>query len=168
MSDQSPTEVSGTVKWYDVAKGFGFILPDNPGLGGDVLLHANTLRDAGLSSITAGTQITVQAISGARGWQAVEVTEVASQVPVDIRRDPSENEELRPARLKWFDHHKGYGFLNLFERTEDVFVHIDVLRLGGIEAPIVGEALSVVIADGAKGLSAVAVYSWDSATRRLS
>ena len=38
-------EISGVIKWFDVAKGFGFIVPDEG--GSDILLHANVLRNYG-------------------------------------------------------------------------------------------------------------------------
>ncbi|WP_163466990.1 cold-shock protein, partial [Escherichia coli] len=38
-------EISGTIKWFDVAKGYGFIVPD--GGGADVLLHVTSLRRDG-------------------------------------------------------------------------------------------------------------------------
>ena len=41
-------EVAGTVKWFDVAKGYGFIIPDN-GMA-DILLHATVLRLMGLDN----------------------------------------------------------------------------------------------------------------------
>ena len=36
--------------------------------------------------------------------------------------------ELQPGRIKWFDKAKGFGFANVFGKSEDIFVHIDVLR----------------------------------------
>ena len=36
--------------------------------------------------------------------------------------------ELQPGRIKWFDKAKGFGFANVFGKSDDIFVHIDVLR----------------------------------------
>ena len=48
-------EITGVVKWFDVAKGFGFIVPDN-GMQ-DVLLHVTCLRRDGYQTILEGTRI---------------------------------------------------------------------------------------------------------------
>lgn len=42
-------EVSGHIKWFDVAKGYGFIVPDQPGLN-DILLHVTSLRRDGFQT----------------------------------------------------------------------------------------------------------------------
>ncbi|MBU2329138.1 MAG: cold shock domain-containing protein, partial [Alphaproteobacteria bacterium] len=47
-------EITGVVKWFDVAKGFGFIVPDN-GMQ-DVLLHVTCLRRDGYQTILEGTR----------------------------------------------------------------------------------------------------------------
>lgn len=77
MSEEAeamPREVHGKVKWFDPAKGFGFILADEG--GSDILLHANVLRNYGQSSVADGTGITVKVQSTQRGVQAVEVVRI--------------------------------------------------------------------------------------------
>ena len=66
--------VAGRVKWFDPGKGFGFIVSDEA--SGDILLHANVLRNFGQSSIADGAQIVVKVQETARGVQAVEVMEI--------------------------------------------------------------------------------------------
>ena len=46
-------EVAGVIKWFDVAKGFGFVVPDEPGLP-DVLLHVTCLRRDGFQTAYEG------------------------------------------------------------------------------------------------------------------
>jgi CspA family cold shock protein len=48
-------EVSGVIKWFDVAKGFGFIVPDN-GMP-DVLLHVTCLRRDGFQTAYEGARV---------------------------------------------------------------------------------------------------------------
>ena len=79
-------------------------------------------------------------------------------------------EELRalavePARVKWFDKGKGFGFANVFGRTEDVFVHVEVLRHSGFADLQAGEAVALRIVDGKRGRMAVQVLAWDFAVR---
>ncbi len=46
---------TGTVKWFDPAKGFGFIVPDNG--GNDVFVHISAVQAAGLSSLDEGQKV---------------------------------------------------------------------------------------------------------------
>src|SRR6185503_19592213 len=61
-------EVSGRIKWSDVAKGFGFVVPDN-GMP-DVLLHITCLRRDGYQTANEGARIVVEAVQRPRGLQA--------------------------------------------------------------------------------------------------
>ena len=73
MTDEEKAshQVHGRVKWFDVGKGFGFIISDEG--GPDILLHANVLRNFGQSSVADGAGITVSIQQTQRGAQAVEV-----------------------------------------------------------------------------------------------
>jgi CspA family cold shock protein len=171
--DESVPVVTGRVKWFDPVKGFGFIVVE--GSVGDILLHANVLRSFGQSSIADGTAITVSVQSTARGAQAVEVLDVAPPEPAmltlseeDHARLPQDMATLalEPARVKWFDKDKGFGFANVFGRPEDVFVHVEVLRASGFADLQAGEAVTLRIIEGKRGRMAVQVVSWESSVRR--
>ena len=175
MTDEADAHpvVTGRIKWFDPVKGFGFIVAD--GDGGDILLHANVLRNYGQSSITDGTEITVVIQMTARGVQATEVISVAApdsgQLVLseeDQAQLPDELTELvlEPARVKWFDKNKGFGFANVFGRPEDVFVHVEVLRASGFADLQAGEAVCLRIIEGKRGRMAVQVVSWESSVRR--
>ena len=75
------------------------------------------------------------------------------------------NQPLEPARVKWFDKAKGFGFGNVFGRSEDVFIHIEVLRRSGFSDLAPGEAVTLRIIDGKRGRMATQVCSWESASR---
>ena len=83
--------------------------------------------------------------------------------------DPDEIAQLplEPARVKWFDKAKGFGFANVFGRHEDVFIHIEVLRVSGFADLQAGEAVCLRIVEGKRGRMAVQVVSWEAATRQL-
>ena len=164
--------VQGRVKWFDPTKGFGFIVAE--GEPSDILLHANILRNFGQSSIADGAGITVSVQRTQRGIQAVEVLKIEPLVgapfPLDDEAVHGSLDDLaalpvEPARVKWFDKGKGFGFANVFGRTEDVFVHIEVLRHSGFADLQAGEAVGLRIVDGKRGRMAVQVVSWDSALR---
>jgi CspA family cold shock protein len=167
-------QVVGRVKWFDPTKGFGFVL-DTEG-GPDILLHANVLRNFGQGSIADGAQIVVMVQTTLRGAQAVEVCEISPPENdrlaliedlddanlVDIAGLP-----LEPARTKWFDKVKGFGFANVFGRPEDVFIHIEVLRQSGFADLGPGEAVGLRVIEGKRGRMAAQVLAWEAALRKL-
>ena len=64
-----PTDESiGSVKWYNLAKGFGFIRRDDG--GDDVFIHAKTLNRAGLSGLREGQRVRMQVGPGQKGPEA--------------------------------------------------------------------------------------------------
>jgi cold shock protein len=66
------TEMSGTVKWYDPAKGFGFV---SVGDGGkDVFVHRSALARAGLDSLAEGQQVTMGVVEGQKGREAQSIS----------------------------------------------------------------------------------------------
>lgn len=161
--------ISGVVKWFDPSRGFGFILAD--GEGADILLHANVLRNFGQSSVADGSQVEVTVQPTPRGLQAIEVLSIRppqgdgappiadlGEVGADLADLP-----LRPARVKWFDKAKGFGFATLFGQPGDVFLHVEVLRHSGFADLAVGEAVALRVVEGRRGLMAAQVQSWDSA-----
>jgi CspA family cold shock protein len=58
-------EMTGTVKWYNPDKGFGFISPQDGGK--DVFVHATALERAGLSGLQDGQSVRMQVVQGAKG-----------------------------------------------------------------------------------------------------
>ncbi|MBT8408334.1 MAG: cold shock domain-containing protein, partial [Alphaproteobacteria bacterium] len=70
-----------------------------------------------------------------------------------------------PARVKWFDKAKGFGFANVFGSAEDVFLHVEVLRRSGLADLQPGEAVALRVVDGKRGRMAVQVTSWESALK---
>jgi len=165
-------KVKGRVKWFDPVKGFGFVVSDAG--GPDILLHANVLRNFGQSSIADDAEVEIDVQDTDRGSQAVEVhvihppkdsitaglSDFDDIDPEVIRAAP-----LEPARVKWFDKGKGFGFANTFGSGEDVFVHIEVLRRSGLADLQPGEALAIRVIDGKRGRMATEVCGWETAIK---
>ena len=172
MNDKNTiTVVSGQVKWFDPVRGFGFVLAEDG--GPDILLHANVLRNFGQSSIAESAKIRLSVQETDRGVQATEVLEIAPPELVegpaledleDVDADHSDL-PLEPARVKWFDKGKGFGFANIFGRPEDVFIHIEVLRRSGFADLQPGEAVGLRVIEGRRGRMAAQVTAWDVVLR---
>lgn len=164
----APVQVSGTVKWFDPVKGFGFVVSDDGGT--DILLHVNVLRNFGQSSVADGARIELLAHKTDRGVQAATVLSITPPegllptLPdiIEMDRDEIARSPLLAARIKWFDKGKGFGFANVFGRSEDVFVHVDVLRQSGLSDLAPGEGIAMRVIDGKRGRMAAEVCAWET------
>ncbi len=170
VSDEAAAEeVTGVVKWFDPAKGFGFIIAEE--VDSDILLHANALRNFGLSSVCDGARVRITLQQTPRGLQALEVlavlppqlaeaqTSAASGAPAE---EIDRSIPLEAARVKWFDKVKGFGFANIFGKSEDVFVHMETLRRSGLAELQAGEAIALRVIDGERGRMAVSIEPWEA------
>ncbi|MBI4358578.1 MAG: cold-shock protein [Candidatus Omnitrophica bacterium] len=64
--------VQGTVKWFDSAKGFGFITPENGGK--DVFVHHTAIQGQGYKSLNDGDNVQFEVVRGPKGDQAQNVS----------------------------------------------------------------------------------------------
>lgn len=65
------TPVTGTVKWFNETKGFGFLTQDNG--GNDVFVHFNSIQSEGFKTLTEGQRVSFTVEQGKKGPQASNV-----------------------------------------------------------------------------------------------
>jgi CspA family cold shock protein len=130
--------VNAVVKWFNPAKGFGFVQPDDG--SPDAFLHVSVLEAAGHRDAPDGASIVCEI---ARGPKGLQVTAIHSMDAPASGSGGGGGGGGAPApasghvvegKVKFFDAAKGYGFVIPDEGTGDVFVSGRVLHRAGISA----------------------------------
>ena len=157
--------VRGVVKWFSPEKGFGFVVLSDG--SGDALLHESVLAQSGFSMVQPGETLEVRVGPGHKGPHVTEVLSVDSSTttpasptssthrvtsnsPIDVSAEQS-------GTVKWFNPEKGYGFIALADREQDVFLHISALERSGLTGLAEGQQVVVDVGEGRKGPEAVKV-----------
>ncbi|MFB9139386.1 cold-shock protein [Maritalea porphyrae] len=151
-------EIAGSIKWFDVAKGFGFIVPDN-GMP-DVLVHVTCLRRDGFKTAYEGARIVVEALDRPGGLQAFRILSMdestakhpAQMEPPKTHVVVEPTSKLERLQVKWFNRLRGFGFLSAGEGHPDIFIHMETLRRFGLAELRPGQYVLARYGDGPKGL----------------
>jgi CspA family cold shock protein len=170
-------EVEGTVKWFNLDKGFGFVE-----LAGDrtAFLHASVLEARRRPPPHAGARLRGRLGEGPKGLQITEILEVVDAPPEGAggehgTRGEHEGRGERPlargdarhaakspgvpmlGTVKWYDAERGFGFVGTDDGGSDVFLHAAVLKRIGMETMANGQRVMVLVGDGPKGREARAI-----------
>jgi CspA family cold shock protein len=171
---QSGRRVEAKVKWFNGAKGFGFVtLTDG---SPDAFLPMAVLRRAGYDNVHEGAVLVCEIGPGAKGPLVLNVLNVdESQANMTSSRGGDRggygdrdrggrdsgyggggggaSQSLEGA-VKWFEPDKGYGFISPDGGGKDIFVHVTALRRSGVEVLGAGQRVRVDVVEGRKGLEA--------------
>jgi CspA family cold shock protein len=152
-------EVSGSIKWFDPSKGYGFILPDDdlP----DIFLHVTCLRRGGFQTVLEGARVNCEVLRRPRGLQAFRVTAIDDSTAVHPSELPQRTHVVvapesgwERAVVRWFNRLRGFGFLTRGPDTPDIFVHMETLRRFGFTEFQAGQSVFVRYGRGPEGLIA--------------
>lgn len=152
--------LTGTVKWFDHARGFGFIQPHNG--GEDILVHISAVERSGLTSLDRGDTVAFLMEHNRRldKLEPIDLVITGSGGKPNEERGSRSNQntarrwsEIPPPRepggqvgsgggtVKWFSPKKGFGFIRPDTGGRDVFVHISALHQAGLETLADGQPI---------------------------
>ena len=152
-------QVSGSIKWFDPSKGYGFIVLD--GNASEVLLHVSCLRRGGFQTAFEGARVVCEVVTTPKGLQAVRICSMddstavrPSQLPQRTHVVVTPESDWERAVVKWLNRRDGFGFLTRGPQTPDIFVHMETLRRCGFTEIRPGQTVLVRYGHGPSGLIA--------------
>ena len=175
----SVIELTGVIKWFDVSKGYGFIVPDN-GMP-DILLHVTCLRRDGFQVAYEGARVVVEVLQRPRGLQAFRILSMDESTAVHPAQMPpprthvtvTADQRARAGPGQMVQPAARFRLLTRGEGTPDIFVHMETLRRFGITELRPGQFVLVRFragpegTDGGRGSGSSGLARWDSAPTKV-
>lgn len=133
----------GTVKFFNAAKGFGFIQRDDG--GEDVFVHISAVERAGLEGLAEGQQLAFNLVDRGGKVSAADLQVVGDVIPVQQRAPAAPQRQLTGEKatgtVKFFNSAKGFGFITRDDGQPDAFVHISAVERSGLRELNEGDRL---------------------------
>lgn len=141
MPAQVVGDGTGTVKFFNAAKGFGFIQKD--GGGEDVFVHISAVERAGLEGLAEGQQLKFTLVDRGGKVSASDLEAVGDVIEVAKREAPQREltGERATGTVKFFNAMKGFGFITRDDGQPDAFVHISAVERSGMSGLNEGDRL---------------------------
>ena len=141
MPAQVVGEGTGTVKFFNSNKGFGFIQQD--GGGEDVFVHISAVERAGLEGLAEGQQLKFTLVDRGGKVSASDLEAVGEVIAVQKREAPQRQltGERASGTVKFFNAMKGFGFITRDDGQADAFVHISAVERSGLSGLNEGDRL---------------------------
>ncbi|WP_136661407.1 cold shock domain-containing protein [Nitratireductor sp. XY-223] len=135
--------VVGTVDWFDLEKGYGFVEVDSEEtLEDSVFIHMEQVRQAGLVSLSEGDTILCDLSTGSKGIFVSKIHEIEEHSP-DARK--------AECQIVKFFRDRGYGFASLSENAADAYFRISVLENATNRLISVGDKFTAMVVPDSKG-----------------
>lgn len=138
----APVGVLGTVNWYEPAKGYGFVTPDDG--RGEIFVHSSAIVTGGV--IAEGQRVAFLVVDGEKGPQADHL------LPLGAEAAPPSSGGA-DGTVTFYDDIKGFGFIAPDAGGGDVFVHAKALG-GGLTELVEGARVTYDVVDGDRGPNA--------------
>ena len=134
----------GTVKFFNVHKGFGFIQRDEG--GEDVFVHISQVERAGLEGLAEGQELAFNLVDRGGKISAADLQVVGDVIAVQQRAAPAAPQrqstgEKATGTVKFFNAMKGFGFITRDDGEPDAFVHISAVERSGLSELNEGDKL---------------------------
>ena len=156
---------TGTVKWFNSQKGFGFIQPDNG--GSDAFVHISAVERAGLEGLGEGQQLEFALVDRGGKVSASDLVVVGDVVAVQKREAPPQRQltgDKASGTVKFFNSMKGFGFITRDDGQPDAFVHISAVEQSGMRTLRENQRVSYELEQDRRGkMAAVNLKAADDA-----
>ncbi len=121
MSNECTTEMTGTVKWFNQYKGYGFV--EIKGIPEDVFLHFSVVDGANIKELVKNDVIVCSVQKSDKGYQIIKIKKLLSHNKYPLNAVTKKVSAV----VKWFNPSKGFGFAQL-RSGDDVFIHACLLK----------------------------------------
>ena len=161
LAGSAKTGVTAKVKWFNPAKGFGFVAPDDG--SADAFLHISVVQRAGLRTLRQGATLICDLTDGPRGPQVAIIGQVDDSTVSDDMPPGDGEDVVLEGEIKFFAVEKGYGFGAPNGGGADVFIGIGALQRSNLDRLESGQHVRMHVRPGKKGPMAVRVEILSSA-----